>query len=81
MIAKGISITQMLYLNFEDDRLFGFSIHNFQTILDVYYGKYPEHRDTQCHFFFDEIQSIAQWELFIRCLLVKSHFIKRGNLL
>ncbi|MEN8217356.1 MAG: ATP-binding protein [Pseudomonadota bacterium] len=65
----GISITQMLYLNFEDDRLLGFTIHDFQTILDVYYGKYPEHRDTRCHFFFDEIQNIAQWELFIRRLL------------
>jgi len=64
LVADGISITQMLYLNFEDDRLLGFTIHDFQSILDVYYGKYPDHRDTQCHFFFDEIQSIAQWELF-----------------
>jgi len=61
--------TQILYLNFEDDRLLGFTVHDFQSILDVYYGKYPEHRDTRCHFFFDEIQSIAQWELFIRRLL------------
>ncbi len=69
LIADGVSITQMLYINFEDDRLLGFTIRDFQAILDVYYGKYPEHRDTQCHFFFDEIQSIAQWELFIRRLL------------
>ncbi len=69
LLASGISITHMLYLNFEDDRLLGFTIHDFQSILDVYYDQYPEHRDTQCHFFFDEIQSIAQWELFIRRLL------------
>lgn len=69
LIADGIPITQMLYLNFEDDRLFGFAIRDFQTILDIYYGKYPEHRERQCHFFFDEIQSIAHWELFIRRLL------------
>jgi hypothetical protein len=69
LIAEGIPNTQMLYLNFEDDRLLGFKIHDFQTILDVYYGKYPEYRDTQCYFFFDEIQNIAQWELFIRRLL------------
>jgi len=69
LFADGISITQLLYLNFEDDRLIGFTVQDFQAILDVYYGKYPELRDTRCHFFFDEIQSIAQWELFIRRLL------------
>ncbi len=69
LIADGTSITQMLYLNFEDDRLLGFTIADFQAILDVYYSKYPEHRDTKCHFFFDEIQCIPQWELFIRRLL------------
>lgn len=69
LMAEGVPRTQMLYLNFEDDRLLGFTIHDFQTILDVYYGKYPQHHDVQCHFFFDEIQRIAQWELFIRRLL------------
>ena len=69
LVAAGISITQLLYLNFEDDRLLGFTIHDFQAILDVYYSKYPSLRDTRCYFFFDEIQSIAQWELFIRRLL------------
>ncbi len=69
LIANGTPIAQMLYLNFEDDRLLGFTIHDFQAILDVYFAQYPEHRDTRCHFFFDEIQSIAQWELFIRRLL------------
>ncbi|RKZ82824.1 MAG: ATP-binding protein [Candidatus Parabeggiatoa sp. nov. 1] len=69
LVADGIPIVQMLYINFEDDRLLGFTIQDFQTILDIYYRKYPEHRDIQCHFFFDEIQRIAQWELFIRRLL------------
>ncbi|TGO02367.1 hypothetical protein PN36_26225 [Candidatus Thiomargarita nelsonii] len=68
LLATGISITQMLYLNFEDDRLLGFTVHDFQSILDVYYSKYPAYRESRCHFFFDEIQSIAQWELFIRRL-------------
>jgi uncharacterized protein len=29
LIADGISISQMLYLNFEDARLLGFTIHDF----------------------------------------------------
>jgi len=69
LIASGTKKEEILYLNFEDDRLLDFNVHDFQKILDVYFGKYPEHRDTQCKFFFDEIQRIDQWETFIRRLL------------
>ncbi|MBW1892477.1 MAG: AAA family ATPase, partial [Deltaproteobacteria bacterium] len=69
LIADGTKKTEILYLNFEDDRLLEFKVNNFQEILDVFYGKYPEHRETGCYFFFDEIQRINQWEMFIRRLL------------
>jgi len=69
LLAVGIRKEEILYLNFEDDRLLEFTIKNFQDVLDVYYGKYPEHRNTRCYFFFDEIQRIDQWEMFIRRLL------------
>lgn len=69
LLAAGTKKEKILYLNFEDDRLLEFNIHHFQEILDVYYGKYPEHRDFRCYFFFDEIQRIDQWEMFIRRLL------------
>jgi uncharacterized protein len=69
LMASGIKKEEVLYLNFEDDRLLEFSVNNFQEILDVYFGKYPEHRNGRCYFFFDEIQRIAQWEMFIRRLL------------
>ena len=69
LIASGIKKEKILYLNFEDDRLLEFAVNHFQEILDVYFGKYPEHRSDRCFFFFDEIQRIDQWELFIRRLL------------
>ena len=69
LIASGIKKEEILYLNFEDDRLLNFNVNNFQEILDVYFGKYPEHRNIRCNFFFDEIQRIDQWEMFIRRLL------------
>jgi len=69
LIQKNIPQNQILYLNFEDERLLGFTVSNFQEILDVYYGKFPENKDKTCYFFFDELQSIHQWELFIRRLL------------
>lgn len=69
ILAAGTPREQILYLNFEDDRLLDFKVNDFQTILDVYFSKYPQHRDVTCHFFFDEIQRIEQWEMFIRRLL------------
>ncbi len=69
LIASGIKKEEILYLNFEDDRLLEFNVNHFQEILDVYFGKYPEHRNARCYFFFDEIQRIDQWEMFIRRLL------------
>jgi uncharacterized protein len=60
---------RILYLNFEDERLLDFSVKDFQAILDVYYGRFPENKDLECYFFFDEIQRIDQWEMFIRRLL------------
>jgi predicted AAA+ superfamily ATPase len=69
LIAQGTPRDKILYLNFEDDRLLDFTVHHFQTILDGYYAKYPDHRNTTCHFFFDEIQRVNQWEMFIRRLL------------
>jgi predicted AAA+ superfamily ATPase len=69
LIAAGTRREELLYLNFEDDRLFEFTLTDFQAILDVYFGKYPENRNHKCHFFFDEIQCVDQWEMFIRRLL------------
>ncbi|MFA6292541.1 MAG: ATP-binding protein [Victivallales bacterium] len=69
LMSSGTPLTQILYLNFEDDRLLDFSVKDFQSILDVYYGKYPTNRNVKCHFFFDEIQRVDRWEMFIRRLL------------
>ena len=69
LLSAGILKEKILYINFEDDRLLDFKVNHFNTVLDVYFSKYPEHRDTMCYFFFDEIQRIDQWEIFIRRLL------------
>lgn len=69
LLSMGIQKKEILYLNFEDDRLLEFNVHHFADVLDVYYAKYPQHKDKCCYFFFDEIQRIDQWEIFIRRLL------------
>ncbi len=59
-----------LYINFEDDRLAGFSLEDFQSILDVYFELYPQNIDQKDLFFcFDEIHVVHGWEKFIRRLI------------
>ena len=51
---------EFAYFNFEDPRIFGFEVHDFQKLEEVLGNKK--------YFFFDEIQNIAQWELYVRRL-------------
>jgi hypothetical protein len=49
------------YFNFEDSRIFGFVISDFQKLNEVMGDNYEA-------YFFDEIQNIQNWELYIRQL-------------
>ena len=69
LLETGVTKSRIFYLNFEDDRLLGFKAHDFQTILDVFYGKNPDNREVEVYFFFDEIQQVEHWELFVRRIL------------
>ena len=52
------------FLNFDDDRLIGFSVKDFQKLVEVFMEIYGS-QDT---FYFDEIQNIGGWETFARRL-------------
>lgn len=71
-IANGLAKEKILYLNFEDDRLAGFKVQDFQTILEVYFQCYPDQTAADDLIFcFDEIQNIEGWDKFIRRLIDK----------
>lgn len=69
LLSEGVNPENILYLNFEDDRLYGFQLSDCQTILDVFYSQRPEKKLERCYFFLDEIQNIPDWERFIRRLI------------
>lgn len=50
------------YFNFEDERLVNFGIEDFETLHQTLISLYG----VQNNFYFDEIQNITQWELFVR---------------
>ena len=62
MLSEGQGWANMLYLNFEDDRLAGFTADDFEEILECHAEMY----DQRPMLFLDEIQGIDGWERFAR---------------
>ena len=62
LIAQGTDWNQIIYINFEDERISEFSLNDFNDILAVQ----SEMSDKKGWFFFDEIQNIEGWEKFAR---------------
>ena len=55
------SLKNYNYFNFEDQRVFGFELHDFNKLEEVYNEKVKNKI-----YFFDEIQNVNNWERFIR---------------
>ncbi len=66
LINKGVSKNRILYLNFEDDRILPINFKELGLIRDAYFELYPENKSKEIFVFFDEIQNIKDWEIFIR---------------
>jgi predicted AAA+ superfamily ATPase len=61
-----VSRENILYINFEDDRLFGVNLKDLDDLLNGYFELYPTKRDEKIYLFLDEIQEVDEWEKFIR---------------
>ncbi|MBU4579736.1 ATP-binding protein [Patescibacteria group bacterium] len=64
------------FLNFDDERLAGFSTDDFNTAVQAFYDLYGENLE---YFIFDEIQNIPGWELFISRLRKTKKIIITGS--
>ena len=67
-IRNNADVSQVLYINFEDDRIMPLEPGDLNIIIEAYFELYPENTDKTLYFFFDEIQNIAGWEIFVRRL-------------
>ena len=63
LVETGCDWSQMIYINFEDDRLLGFTNSDFNDIIETAYELTDE---KDIYYFFDEIQIIDGWEHFAR---------------
>ena len=67
----------VLYLNFDDERITGFRAEDFQTLMEVFIELFGDVRNV----FLDEIQDVTGWELFVNRLLRQGYrvFITGSN--
>lgn len=67
-LRNKVQASKLLYVNFENDKLFPFTLEKAQQLIETYYEIYPSHKSEKVYFFFDEIQNIPEWHLFVRRL-------------
>lgn len=65
------------YFNFDDDRVFEFTVQDFQMLIETFIELFGQRKNV----FFDEIQDVRGWELFINRLLREGYrvFITGSN--
>ncbi len=66
VVRAGYRAETMLYFNFEDERLKPYSPGLLADVLDTFFALHPVAREEGCFLFFDEIQEVPDWSLFLR---------------
>lgn len=69
LISEGVNKTDLLYLNFEDDRLNLYAPQFLDNVLETFFRMNPHARSRQSYLFLDEIQIVPDWERFVRRVL------------
>lgn len=65
LLASGVDKEQILYIGFDDERLANMDVSDFDEILQAYRLMYPGRPLSSVYMFFDEIQIVKGWELFV----------------
>lgn len=71
MLESGHDISEIVYINFDDERLLGMTAEDFDLILQAYSTMF----DGKPILFFDEIQNIEGWEHFARRLANQKYMV------
>lgn len=77
LLREGTDIRNIVYIDFDDERLLGITVADFDLILQTYYS----YRSEKPILLFDEIQNVEGWEHFARRLANQKYrvFITGSN--
>ena len=65
LLQAGVSNERILFVGFDDERLIGLKAEHLDEILQSYREMYPTIHLKDVYMFFDEIQLVEGWELFV----------------
>ena len=78
LLKKGLKKEQIVYINFEDERLLPLTKDDADLVLEAYFELYPSF-DKKIFFFFDEIQNLPFWPNFLRRISQKHSIFITGS--
>ena len=73
-LKKAGAEKRIIFVNFDDERLSGLTVTNLDEILTAYYELYPDNTEEKLYVFFDEIQNVDAWALFVKRLYETKKF-------
>ena len=68
-LEEEVDKKNILYINFEDDRLYPLVLSDLNLLMETYYELFPQKKKEKVYLFFDEVQNIQGWEIFVRRVL------------
>lgn len=68
LLSEGVSRENLCIIDFSDDRIIELRDEEPDLVTDAYYELFPEKVSEKVYFFFDEIQYLNHWELFVNRL-------------
>lgn len=68
LAAQGVERYRIIYLNFEDDRLYPIRVKDLDMILRSWHEVFPKAIGQRKYLFLDEVQNVSGWERWVRRL-------------
>ena len=62
LAEQGTQRENILYINFEDNRLIGASADDLEKLLEVFFELSQINKEQKVYLFLDEIQTVKDWE-------------------
>ena len=69
VLRAGYGAQNLLYFNFEDERLKPYSSELLSDVVDTFFAMRPSAKVDGCFLFCDEIQEVPEWSTFLRRLI------------
>lgn len=66
LVDANVPLERVLYINFEDERLYPLDYKKLGELIDAFYTLHPENHQHQCYLFLDEIQNVDEWPVVVR---------------